>query len=153
MNKTVGTAIVAAVLAAAVFGGGGFAGGLFLGKAQAAKGLAAGLQGGPDGAVFRGQGLPGGAQGRMMLRGGPGGPNGARGGFVAGKVTEKGDGDFTVEAPDGSSKTVYYSDSTEFQKFADSSAADVSVGSTVSVAGESSDGGVTAKQVTVMPKE
>lgn len=123
--------VIAAALAAVIFGALGFGAATLLTRGG---GGAAGARAG----VFRTTGQNG---ARMTA---PVGRN-----IAVGKVTEKSGDSFTVKMPDGSSRTVYFSKSTTFSKTETATIADVSVGTTVTAMGQSTDGGVTAQRVQI----
>lgn len=154
--------IVAAVTVALLVGAGGYLLGTRLGAgAQTGQppgvagmpGGQGGALGGPPGAGAGGAGAGGaGAPGAGGAQGGyRSGPDGT--GMVAGKVISKEKGSITVSLPQGGSKTVYLSGSTRYETITRGSAADVSVGETVTAFGTAgSDGGVTARSVTVVKR-
>ena len=127
--------IVAAVLIVAAFFGGAM-------SARLIPGLS-----GPTGVA--------GMNGRQFGQGGmpgQGGANGARqaGGAVSGKVLKASAESVTVQDRDGSSRIVNLSSSTKFTKTVDATAADVSVGTTVTAFGQSGSGNtVDATQVMI----
>jgi hypothetical protein len=78
------------------------------------------------------------------------GPNGK--GFVNGQITAKDDKSITVKEQDGSSKIVYFSNSTTVGKSVDGSATDLIVGEQVMVNGQSdAPGTVTAQNIQIRP--
>lgn len=77
---------------------------------------------------------------------------GMGGGAVMGSVLSKDDTSMTVKMRDGSSKIVLYSGTTQVSKFAAGSAADVSVGTEVTVVGtQNPDGSVAAQSIQIRP--
>lgn len=86
-------------------------------------------------------------------RGGAGGTirqNGVRSGgdFVAGEIISKDDQGLTVKLPDGGSKIIFLSASTEIAKAASGTPADLAVGKQVTVAGNANpDGSLTARTI------
>jgi hypothetical protein len=89
-------------------------------------------------------GTPMGASNKM-------GQNGTQSnGLVNGEITAKDEQSLTVKLKDGSTKIIIVADSTSYKVSSDASAADLSVGETVTIVGTSNtDGSVTAKTVTV----
>ncbi|MDP1833963.1 MAG: DUF5666 domain-containing protein [Candidatus Moranbacteria bacterium] len=92
----------------------------------------------------------------------PGRPGGAagsdntvrNGGFIAGQITAKDDKSITVKTLDGSSKIVFFSDSTTINKAAQGSATDLNVGGQVIVNGKgSADGSLSAQNIQIRPKQ
>jgi hypothetical protein len=69
---------------------------------------------------------------------------------AVGKVTAKDAQSFTLKTPDGSTRTVYYSASTQFSKVSSATAADVSNDETVTAMGSTTSAGdVTANSVII----
>ncbi len=84
--------------------------------------------------------------GAMMFRSG----NGQNAGFANGEVISKDDKGLTIKMRDGSTKLVFFSSSTKFQKSSDGSVSDVETGKTVLVTGQAgSDGSITAQTVQI----
>lgn len=78
--------------------------------------------------------------------------NGLRGGGNSGSITAKDDKSITIKLSTGSTKTIYYSDSTTVLKQETSNLTDLTVGTNISVMGSSnSDGSETAKTIQIMP--
>jgi hypothetical protein len=168
MNRSLVITIIVAAVVVVLVGAGALAIGLNMGKSQAARGGgarfggASGGFGGPGGGGqggadtggpggFRGAGRGFGGFGRGM--GGPGGfRQGANGqAFLSGKVISKDKTSVTVSLPQGGSKTVYLSGSTNIQKVGRGTAADISVGETVTAVGTTaSDGSVNGESLTVL---
>jgi hypothetical protein len=149
-------AVVVAVLSftGGVVVGAGYGAGPLAGVTAALPGASARSPRLPDGARFRtfGQGMPpgagppGGGQFGDRQQGAPG--DGA--GVVAGKVLSADAESMTVRLPAGGSKTVYFSDATRFSEVASGTAADVSVGATVTAGGDAqADGSISARFVTI----
>ncbi len=149
--------VLMAATVALLVGTGGYLLGTRL-SAGAQTGQPSGVAGMPGG-----QGGPlGGTPGAGAGGAGAAGAGGAQGGYrtgpdgtgmVAGKVISKEKGSITVSLPQGGSKTVYLSGSTRYETITRGSAADVSVGETVTAFGTTgSDGAVTARSVTVVKR-
>jgi hypothetical protein len=136
MDKKMWIAVaVAGVLVVAAFFGGAASARLIPGM-SGPQGLG-GRQFGQSG--FGGPGAAGGSAARM-----------AGGGAVSGKVLKSSAGSITVQGRDGSSRIVNLSAATKFSKTVDASAADASVGTTVTAFGQPSSGNtVDALQVVI----
>jgi hypothetical protein len=80
------------------------------------------------------------------------GPNG--GGFVGGELISKDDKSITVKTPDGSSKIVFFSESTNIGKSTDGSLSDLNIGQQVMVSGDNSTNGtISAKSIQIRPNQ
>jgi hypothetical protein len=74
------------------------------------------------------------------------------GGMVSGEIISMDTDSVTVKLQNGSSKIVFYSNSTEISKMATGTAADLKVGQTIMTSGTSnSDGSVSAKTIQIRP--
>jgi len=130
--------IIAVLVAAVIFGATGFGGGMLLGRASGGGTGRAAMMRFAQGGGFTSQ------------NGGAGARNFLRANMAVGKVTEKDANSFTVKMQDGSTRTVYYSSSTTFEKTSTGSAKDISVDTTVAAVGEAtSSGDITAQRVQI----
>lgn len=74
------------------------------------------------------------------------------GGFTAGEIIAKDSGSITVKLNDGGSKIVFYSNTTEVDKFAKGTAGDLQIGESVTISGQANqDGSITAQSVQIRP--
>jgi hypothetical protein len=74
------------------------------------------------------------------------------GGFIGGEVVSKDDKSITIKLRDGGSRIVFYSNSTEINKFVGGSVDDIEVGKNVSVMGKiNSDGSIIADLIQIRP--
>ncbi len=125
-----------------IVGGGSFYGGMQYQKKLMAKNLPSGV------GNFGGMTPPSGSS-REQNGGTPG--NG-RGSAVDGEIISKDDKSVTIKTSDGSTKTVYFSDSTTVSKNEQGSASDLAVGTKVMASGSSnSDGSVSAERIQIQP--
>ncbi len=125
---------IAVAVVGLVIGAGSFYGGMHYAKANA------GSQRANIGGAFRG-----GAN-----AGGMGARNGA--GFVNGEILSKDDKSITLKLRDGGSKIILYSATTEIGKFTSGTSADLEIGKTISVTGQTnSDGSVSAQSLQIRP--
>jgi len=147
------TKIIAIIVGIVIIGAGSFYGGMVYGQGKSPA-TAQGVQGANAFANLS----PEERQARFQQFGAgtsAAGPRGARtngGGFTAGEIAAKDDKSLTIKLPDGSSKIIFFSDSTKVTKTIDGSSADISVGMQVTIAGTANaDGSTTALSVQIRP--
>ncbi len=139
--------IIIAVIVAVVFGAGGFFGGMQYQKSQRPSFGNGNFQFQGNGQGNRNFSRSGGQSGQanQFQRG-----NG--GGRVAGEILSIDNNTMTVKMPDGSSKIVILSDTTQYTQSSQGSQSDLQVGQQVGVFGvTNSDGSVTAQDVQINP--
>ncbi len=125
---------VTLVVVAVIFAGGGFFGGMK---------YAQGKQ------PVRGAGFTAGQRGGQGFAGGRGGAGNQ---FINGEVLSKDDKSFTIKMQTGSSKIVFYSQTTSINKTTSGSAEDIEVGKQIIVTGSTnSDGSLTAQNIQIRP--
>ena len=74
-------------------------------------------------------------------------------GFLSGEVIAKDEKSLTLKLPDGSTKIVFLSSSTQISKAAEGTVDDVEIGKQIMVSGEqNSDGSYTAKTIQLSPR-
>jgi hypothetical protein len=123
--------IIGAVVAVIVISTASFYGGMMYGKST----------GFPKGFEQMGT-IPGGNQ---NLRTGQNG-----GGLTTGEIISKDDQSITIKTKDNSSKIIFYSGTTEINKFTGGSSADIEVGKTVMITGTTNqDSSITAKTIQI----
>ena len=131
MNKK----IVIYLLFGVILAGGGFFGGMTYQKSKVPS-FGDGIKNGAMGTPPTGMGA---------ARNGQSG-----GGDNSGEITSKDDESITIKLSTGSTKTIYYSDSTKVAKSEDGSKDDLSVGTTINAMGTSnSDGSVSAQIIQI----
>ncbi|MCX6759237.1 MAG: DUF5666 domain-containing protein [Candidatus Nealsonbacteria bacterium] len=82
-----------------------------------------------------------------------GGTQRAGAGFLSGEVIAKDEQSLTLKMPDGGSKIVFFSDSTQISKTTEGSIGDIEVGKQIMVSGsQNSDGSYTAKTIQLSPR-
>ncbi len=129
--------LIIAVAIAVVFGGAGFYGGTKYAQSKTPQRSAQGNFGNLQRS---------GAANMGGLRG-----NGS-GGFTTGEIIAKDNNSVTVKLNDGGSKIVFYSNTTEVDKFAKGTAGDLQIGESVTVSGQANqDGSITAQSVQIRP--
>jgi len=131
--------IIAAIIAIIIVGAGSFYGGtVYAGSRRSAGAFGQGnLAGRVQGAGTGAAGVRQGVQGS---------------GFINGDIISFDDKSVTIKTKDGSSKIVFFSDSTEIGKFVAGSLSDLIVGETLMVTGKTnSDGSVTAQSIQIRP--
>ena len=88
------------------------------------------------------------------ITGNPAGQGGQRtgAGFTVGEIIAKDEKSITIKLSNGGSKIIFFSDTTEVDKFAKGTAIDLEVGQTVTVNGQiNQDGSVTAQTIQLRP--
>jgi len=90
-------------------------------------------------------------QRQQLLQGRTGGGAGAN--FLNGEVIAKDEQSLTLKMSDGSSKIVFFSDSTQISKTTEGSVSDIETGKQIMVSGsQNSDGSYTAKTIQLSPR-
>ncbi len=93
-----------------------------------------------------------GSAGMIAMRGTRSG-DGTGSDFANGEIISKDESSITIKLPDGGSKIVFYSDSTEVGKFTNGTSDDLEIGKSVMVNGEANeDGSVTAQSIQLRPE-
>ena len=139
MNKFMAKKIILIIIALAVIGGGAFYGGMKYGQSKnprlSSEQRQQFLQGSIEGNLPRGTGRGIGAN------------------FLTGEVIAKDEQSLTLKMQDGSSKIVFFSDSTEISKTAEGEINDIEVGKQIMISGDqNSDGSYTAKTIQLSPR-
>jgi hypothetical protein len=127
--------IISAIVVILAVGGGAFYAGMIFGKSQKTRMALSGGNFLGSGGVRQGQNTPGGA------------------GLISGSIIAKDDTSITLQLPNNNgSKIVFYSETSQINKFTNGTADDLLVGTPVSVTGTTnSDGSVTAKIIQIRP--
>jgi hypothetical protein len=136
------TSIILVIIVAGVLTGGAFYGGMRYGENKTTQGISQERQ-------LRFQQMGASAAGAMGGRSG----NQAGNNFIAGEIISKDDKSITVKLRDGGSKIIFFSDTTEVDKFTTGSSSDLEVGKTVMVNGKGNqDGSITAQSIQLRPE-
>jgi len=134
--------IVLVIIVAGALAGGAFYGGMKYGENKTTQGISQERQ-------QRFQQMGASAAGAMGGRSG----NQAGNNFVTGEIISKDDKSITVKLRDGGSKIIFFSDTTEVDKFTMGSSSDFELGKTVLVTGKTNqDGSITAQSVQLRPE-
>ncbi len=133
--------IILMIIVAGVLAGGSFYGGMKYGKNKTTQGINQERQ-------QRFQQMGASAAGAMAGRSG----NQAGNNFVTGEIISKDDKSITVKLRDGGSKIIFFSDTTEVDKFTTGSSSDLETGKTVMITGKTNqDGSITAQSIELRP--
>lgn len=145
MNKKILAVVIGVVI---VVGGGAFYGGIKY--AQGKQGSGFGNLTAAQRQQFQ---QAGGANIGGNFRGGAGqGRGGAGGGLTTGEIISKDSQSVTVKVRDGGSKIIFFSDTTEVNKFVQGTSTDLVVGKNISITGTTnSDGSITAQSIQIRP--
>lgn len=147
--------ILGIAIAAVVAGGGAFYGGTVYEKNNlASQGQLRGANGQSRG-VQSGQGSPNQGQGQARQFGGMRGEsNGDNGAFASGQIISKDDKSIDLKERDGSTKIIFFSDSTTVGKAVSGGVSDLSVGQQIVANGKSNpDGSLTAQNIQIRPDQ
>ncbi len=144
MNKTFIIFIAITFLVA----GGAFYGGMKYGQGKTAGSFANLRNLSPEERQQRFQQMGAGAIGLGARNGSQAGAN-----FISGEIISKDNQSITVKLQDGSSKIVFYSDTTNVGKFVNGVPADLEIGKTVTINGKANDdGSITAQSIQLRPE-
>lgn len=134
--------IVLVIIVAGALAGGAFYGGMRYGENKTTQGISQERQ-------QRFQQMGASAAGAMGGRF----ENQAGNNFATGQIISKDDKSITVKLRDGGSKIVFFSNTTEVDKFTTGSSSDLEVGKTVMVTGKTNqDGSITAQSIQLRPE-
>lgn len=137
-----------AVVVIIIIASGAFYGGMQYGTKKAKTTQAAGRENFNNEA----DGQHGGQGGPSGQRVGSRGNNAGGGGFINGDIISKDDVSITVKSQDGSSKIIFFSDSTTVGKATEGSISDLNAGERVMVSGKAnSDGSIMAQNIQIRP--
>jgi len=127
--------IVVFIAALVLVGAGAFYGGMVYGKNQPKQSMRNGTQ------------IQAGQLGGQFNRAGRAGAN-----FISGEIIAKDDKSITVKLPDGGSKIVFLSGTTQIMKSVDGSMTDLATGKNAMITGSAnSDGSLTAQSIQLRP--
>jgi len=129
--------LILILIALIIIGAGGFLGGMKYGESQALKNLT------PEKMreIFQ-------QRGQTFQRGQV--FQGQRQGFLSGQVISKDERSLTIKLPDGSTKIVFISQSTQISKSTEGSIEDIEIGKEISVTGtQNTDGSLTARRIQI----
>jgi hypothetical protein len=125
-----------------IIGGGAFYGGMIYGKNTTTQGINQQQQ-------QRFQQMGASSTEAMSRRSG----NQAGNNFATGQIISKDDKSITVKLQDGGSKIIFFSDTTEVDKFTTGSSNDLEIGETVMITGKTNqDGSITAQSIQLRPE-
>jgi len=145
MNKTM-KKIIPIIIALVIVGGGAFYGGMKYGQSTRQNFAKQNSDGSPQN--FQNLSPE---QRQKLLQGRTGGGTGAN--FLSGEVIAKDEQSLTLKMPDGNSKIVFFSDSTQISKTTEGTKDDIEIGKQIMVSGEqNSDGSYTAKTIQLSPR-
>jgi hypothetical protein len=140
MKKIISILIV--IIAAGVLAGGAFYGGMKYEENKTTQGISQERQ---QRFQQMGASVTGAMGGRFE--------NQAGNNFVSGEIISKDDKSINVKLQDGGSKIIFFSDTTEVNKFTTGSSSDLEVGKTVMVNGKGNqDGSITAQSIQLRPE-
>ena len=134
--------IILVIIVAGALVGGAFYGGMKYGENKTTKGINQERQ-------QRFQQMGASVAGAIDGRSG----NQAGNNFVTGEIISKDDKSITIKLRDGGSKIIFFSDTTEIDKFTTGSSSDFEAGKTVMITGKTNqDGSITAQSIQLRPE-